>query len=151
MRRVLVPLAAVVVVASLAYAVAPPRSAAGYADRASSTLELLRSQVQTVRLWIEAVEDEEVTHLAASVAFNEAEEDARAESATFAAYDPPDPFAESEPVRQLVTTAGEDTVSLLGEVRVAAAADRWNRLPVLDLRLDVAQARLQEQAAEVRR
>lgn len=151
MRRVLVPLAAVVLVASIAYAVAPPRSAAAYAERASSTLELLRSQVQTVRLWIEALEDEQVTRLAASVAFDEAEEDARAESATFAAYDPPDRLAESEQVRQLVTTAGEDTVSLLGEVRVAAATGRWNRLPMLDPRLDVAQVRLQEQAAEVRR
>jgi len=148
MRRIIWLLASLVVVASLEYAVAPPRSAPAYSQRASSTLELLRSQVQTARLWIDAVEAGQVTRPAASVAFTEAEEDARTQAGAFAAYDPPEPLERTEPLRKLVTTAGDDTVSLLGEVRVAATTDQWGRLNELAPRLDEAQQRLEQQAAE---
>lgn len=150
-RALLLMLTAVVVVASLEYAVAPPRSASAYSERAASTLQLLRSQVQTVRLWIDAVEEGQVTRPAAGVAFTEAEEDARAASGSFAAYDPPEPLAQTEPLRKLVAIAGDDTVSLLAELRVAAATDQWDRVAQLRPQLDQAQRRLEQQAAEVTR
>lgn len=151
-RRLLTLLiAAVVVAVALEHAVAPPRSAPAYSQRASSTLEVLRSQVQTARLWIEAEQNDRVTRPAAGVAFTEAEEDARSQSGSFAAYDPPDPLAQTEPLRELVTTAGDDTVSLLGEVRVAAATGQWDRMAALAPRLDEAQQRLEQQAAEAAR
>ncbi len=148
MRRIIWLLASLAVVASLEYAVAPPRSAPAYSQRASATLELLRSQVQTTRLWIDAVEAGQVSRTAASVAFTEAEEDARTQAGAFASYDPPEPLERTQPLRELMTSAGDATVSLLSEVRVAATTDRWGRLEELAPRLDQAQQRLERQAAE---
>lgn len=148
MRRIGWLLALLAVVASLEYAAAPPRSAPAYSQRASATLELLRSQVQTTRLWIDALEAGKVTRPAASVAFAEAEEDARTQAGAFAVYDPPEPLERTQPLRELVSSAGDETVSLLGEVRVAATTDRWGRLAELAPRLDRCQKRLEQQAAE---
>ncbi len=145
MRRFLVLLTMAVVAVSLAYAVAPPRSAPAYADRASSTLQMWRSQTQTARLWIGAVEAGRATRTAARVAFVESEEDARREAAGFAGYTPPDPLTRTVPVRDQVTSAGDRVVGLLGQVRVAAETDQWQRLPALADRLD----RLQQQLAQL--
>jgi hypothetical protein len=123
---------------SLWYGHAPPRSEGAYRRQAASTVELLASQVGTARLWIDAVRAGRVTRPAASVAFREAEDDARSTTARFAGYDPPAGTA----VRDQVTAAAGDTVDALAAVRIAAHDGRWQHLGDLDGRLEQVTSRL---------
>jgi len=115
-----------VMLASLWYVQAPPRSAGAYRERAADAADALRSQVQTTRIWLRTVARDESTRQAASVGFREAEEDAAAVAAAFEGYDPP---SETDALRQAVSRAGDRTVASLAEVRIAAHRGEWQALP----------------------
>ncbi|GAA3343032.1 hypothetical protein GCM10020358_40200 [Amorphoplanes nipponensis] len=115
-----------VVMASLWFGHAPPRSAAAYARQGAETVGYLRSQTRTARLWVDAVASGSATHQAASVALREAEDDASATAARFAGWDPP---AGSDAVRATVTALGDEVTRRLAELRIAANRGRWADLP----------------------
>ena len=122
----LIGAATIIVVASLWYVQAPPRSPGGYRDRVSASAETLRSQVQTARLTIRAVRSGDSTHPAASVSLKEAEEDADKAAAAFAGYDPPRGTSD---LRSDLTTLGDEVTSALSDLRIAAARGEWQSLP----------------------
>ena len=138
MGRIAAMVAVVLVAGSLWYGHAPPRSAGAYRREAAATVELLGSQVGTARLWMTAVTGGRVTRSAASVGFREAEDDARATAARFAAYDPPP----ATDLREQVTGASAETVEALAALRIAARTGRWDRLGELDRRLGRVEKRL---------
>jgi hypothetical protein len=74
------------------------------------TVEFLRSQVQTARLWVEAVGRNDATHPAASVALQEAENDASATAGRFTGWDPP---AGADGIRDTVTSLGDEVIQAL--------------------------------------
>jgi hypothetical protein len=127
-RPVIAVAVTAVVMASLWFGHAPPRSAAAYARQAAQTVGYLRSQTQTARLWVDAVATAATTHQAASIALEEVEADATATVGRFAGWDPP-PGA--DPVRDTVTALGEEVTRTLGALRIAAHRDQWADLPRL--------------------
>jgi hypothetical protein len=119
------PAVAIVVVAALWYVQAPPRTVGDYRERAGMTIETLRSQVESARLWTGAVKDDRVTPQAATVAFREAEEDATAVASEFAAWDPP---GDTRDLRASITRLASDVIDVLAKLRIAAEDERWNAL-----------------------
>ena len=117
---------------SLWYGHAPPRSEGAYRRQAADTVELVASQVGTAQLWIEAVRAGRTTHPAASVAFREAEDDARSTTSRFSGYDPPP----GSGLRDRVTPVTSDAVEALAQVRIAAHEGRWRQLGDLGARLE---------------
>lgn len=113
---------ALVVLGSLWSGHAPPRSAVAYRQQAVQTLDYLRSQTQTARLWVEAVADGDSTHQAVTVALQEAEHDATATADRFAAWDPP---PGTDGVRDTVTGLGGDVVEALATLRIAVHRGQW--------------------------
>jgi type II secretory pathway component PulM len=84
-RSILFAAAAILIAVSVWYVVAQPRTAGDYRERAALTPQTLRSQVESARLWVEAVESDRVTRQPAAGAFREAEEDAAAAASAFSA------------------------------------------------------------------
>ncbi len=125
-KPVLVVAVASLILASLWYVQAPPRTAGAYRERAVKTAESLRSQVQTTRIWLSSLADDESTRPAASVAFREAEEDADKAAATFARYDPP---VGTDALRSRLTSLATEVTDALAQVRIAAHRGRWEKLP----------------------
>lgn len=118
--------AGLLVLACLWYVQAPPRSADAYRERAVKTAETLRSQVQTTRIWLRTVADDESTRPAASVGFREAEEDAGNAASTFESYDPP---TGTDALRRRLTTLAGEVTEALAQVRIAAHRGQWRELP----------------------
>lgn len=116
---------ALVVLGSLWFGHAPPRSPAAYRQQAVQTLDHLRSQTETARLWVDTVMEGDSTHQAATVAFQEAETDATATANRFAAWDPP---PGTDDVRHTMTELGDDVVDALATLRIAAHRDQWAEL-----------------------
>ncbi len=120
--------AAVAVLASLWYVEAPPRTVGDYRERTAMTAEALRSQVETARLWVRELEDGNATREAATVAFREAERDATAAAAEFAAWDP---RGGTRGIRSDLTTVASDVTDALAELRIAAEDGRWDKVAAL--------------------
>ena len=116
------------VVASLWFGHAPPRSVIAYRQQAVQTVEFLRSQIQTARLWVGAVGRDDTTHQAASVALQEAENDATATAGRFTGWDPP---VGADGVRETVSSLGDDVVRALAVLRIAAHRGQWAELDAL--------------------
>lgn len=135
---------AVVVVAALWYLQAPPRGVEAYRERAADTVQTLRSQVQTARLWSGEVQAGRVTRPAATVAFREAEEDAEAVASQFAGYVPP---PEAEPLRESVTSLSNEVTAALAALRFVAERGEWERLGQQTAPLDDIVRRLERLAA----
>lgn len=114
--------AAALLVGSVWFGQAPPRSPGAYEARAVQTATYLRSQVRTAGLWIQAVEDGRATHQAATVALDEAETDAINTAGRFAAWDPP---AGAELLRREVTGAATAATDTLASLRILANQGRW--------------------------
>lgn len=138
-------------VASIWYAVAPPRSQPTYRSEAVKTVGLLYSDVQTAKLWIDALAQDQVTQPAATVAFLEAESDANSQGSTFAGYDPPAPVSVTEQVRTRVAEATSATVDVLAAIRIAAKTEQWDRLPALRSDLTRVATQLETLKAELSR
>ena len=122
------PAIAIAVLVAVWYVAAPPRTVGDYRERSVMTLETLRSQVETARLWTRAIANDRVTRQAATVAFREAEEDASAAASEFAAWDP---RGDTRALRSTITTLGSDVVDSLAKLRIAAEDERWDELPRL--------------------
>ncbi len=118
----------VVVVASLWYVSAPPRSPDTYRERAAKTAATLSSQVQTARIWVRSSEDGEVTRQAATVGLREAEADANKAASKFETYDPPRGLVD---LRSRVSSLAADVTDSLATLRIATAHEQWSQLPRL--------------------
>jgi len=127
-RAFFAALGVAVVVAALWYVVAPPRGVDGYRERASSTAEALRSQVQTARIWLRTVARDDTLLTSASVGLWEAEEDASAVASGFEGYDPP---RGADELRADLSGLADETTSALGDLRIAAHRGDWGTLPRL--------------------
>jgi hypothetical protein len=101
----------------------PPRTEHSYRQRSASTVALLRSNVETTRLWLAAIDAGRATSNATRVALTETETDANSALTGYSGYQPPDPTTAD--VRGRVIALGDQVVALLGEIRVDARAGRW--------------------------
>lgn len=136
---------AALVLAALWFVHAPPRSPGAYREQAANTVEKLRSQVQSARLWVREVEAGRVLHPSATVGFQEAESDANKAVSEFEGYDPP---KRTRDLRTAVSSLGTETTTALAELRIAAHRGEWQHLrsvaaPLagLSARLDALQQR----------
>lgn len=132
--------------ACLWYLTAPPKGVDGYRERAASTAETLRSQVQTTRIWVESVEDGDTTHAAALIGFLEAEQDASAAASDFETYEPP---TGTFGLRSSLSALSSEVTDALGAVRIAGQQEEWDALGRLArplARLNTELARLEERA-----
>jgi len=128
-RGAVLALATLAVIAgALWYLQAPPRSAGAYRDRAANVVDSVHSQVQVARLWLGAVESGEVTHPAAIIALQEADDDAARALGDFEQLDPP---AGTDEVRHRVSTLTGEAGDALAQLRIAANRGEWQRLPRL--------------------
>ncbi|MDQ3875525.1 MAG: hypothetical protein M3322_08300 [Actinomycetota bacterium] len=118
----------IAVLAAIWYVAAPPRTVGDYRERSGMTVETLRSQVETARLWTRAVENDRVTREAATVAFREAEEDASAATSEFAAWDP---RGDTRDLRSRITRLASEVIDSLAKLRIAVEDGRWDALPRL--------------------
>lgn len=126
----------------------PPRTEDSYRRESASTLELLRSDVETANLWLESFDHRRVTSAAAEVALTETETDADRRASSYSSYQPPD--ASLTTVRADVSALADQVVTALGEIRVDVRADRWEQAVAArtDLeRLSRQLTRLQRQVA----
>lgn len=125
MRRVILAgVLALSLLGALWYGHAPPRSVTAYDHRAAQTVEYLRSQVQTARLWAGAVARGDATHQAVRVSLIEAEADATATTNRFAGWTPP----AGGGVRDAVLALAQRVVEALAQLRIVAEQDRWPEL-----------------------
>jgi hypothetical protein len=109
-------------VAALWYSQAPPRTSGAYEHEVGRTVELLRSQLRTAQEWARQVDESKTPLTTASVGFGEVEQDATNTANRFAGYQPPEG---QDRMRSRVTAIGDDVVSALSEIRIAAR--RGNR------------------------
>jgi hypothetical protein len=120
-------LAPVVIVAlvlgSLWYGHAPPRTLGAYEQQASLTAGRLHSQLETTRLWALELRRGRVTTRALVVAVQEAEDDAGVTLGRFAGYDPP---PGGDPIRARLMGLGSTAVEMLARMRIAAARGDWD-------------------------
>jgi hypothetical protein len=130
---------AAVVGVGLWYVVAPPRSVDGYRERASSTAEVLRSQVQTARIWLRTLARGDALRTSARVGLRESEEDASAAAEGFQRFDPP---VGTDAVRAGLSELSSQTTARLADIRIAADRGQWARLPQLGGRLPALADRL---------
>lgn len=131
--------AIIVLAAALWYLTAPPRSADAYRERAAATAKTLRSQVQSARIVVESLGDDQLPRAAALVGLEEAERDAGSAANQFEAYEPPEGTL---PVREELTGLASEAQGALGALRIAAQQDEWERLSRLAERLPTIAARL---------
>jgi hypothetical protein len=121
-------LGAVLLVLSVAGSVwwvqAPPRGPTAYRESTETTLRKLSSRSETARLWIEQFERGRVTESATAIALDEADRGATSALSQFESYDPPRGL---EPLRTEVAKLGNELTTALGDLRIAAHQDRWER------------------------
>ncbi len=116
------------VLASMWYVQAPPRTVGDYRERAAMTVETLRSQVESARLWVRTLEQERTTRQAAAVALREADEDASAAASEFAGWDP---RGDTRALRSEITALAADVTKALAALRISAEDGQWAALPQL--------------------
>ncbi len=114
-----------VVLASLWFGHAPPRSPAAYDREAGHTVSLMASQLRTGVLWSREHAAGEVTSAATEVALDEAVDDARNTLDRFTGYLPP---PGRHFLRTRVSEEGSAAVEQLGLMRIAAHEHDWARL-----------------------
>ncbi len=128
------------VAASVWWGIHPPRDASAYREESTRTVELLRSHVETARLWIEGVRDGKLSRAAASVALTEASADADTQASSYSSLDPND--AASKRIWSRVASMADGVSAALADLRVAARAGRWDDAEAMIPRLDRLSARL---------
>lgn len=136
----------VAVAAALWYVSAPPKGEDGYRDRLGSAAESVRSQVESARIWSEAFLAGDATTPATLVGFEEAERDSEAAASQLESYEPPQGLLG---LRSRFSSLTSEASAAIGELRIAAQLEEWDRiaelaepLPDLSARLD----RLEEKA-----
>lgn len=126
MRSFAVLVVALLALVSIWWLVHPPRDAPEYRERAAQTAELLRSQVQTARIWADAVGAGRVTHNAAAIGFADSERAAQSTAASLQSWDPP---PGTGALRERLTARAADTTAALGGLRIAAHRGDWEAVP----------------------
>jgi hypothetical protein len=106
------------------WALHPPRSEDHYRQESADTVELLRSNVETTRIWLDARAVDRTTSNAVEVALTETEGDADRTLSGYTAHQPPSPTTTE--LRSEVATIGDRVVTLLGQIRVDARSGRWD-------------------------
>lgn len=106
------------------WALHPPRSEDHYRQESADTAELLRSNVETTRLWLDARAADRVTSNAAEVALTETEGDADSTLSGYTAHQPPSQTATE--LRSEVAAIGDRAVTLLGQIRIDARSGHWD-------------------------
>ena len=147
-RLVVVMLVALLVAGAAWYGVAPPRSAAAYADRAEQTVEALQSQAASAALWVQAAATDRTTRATAVVALESLDADAQATAAKFAGWDPP---PGSDSVHDQVTDLAGQVTSALSALRVSVHRGEWAALTSVAAPLASLQPRLRSVLADLRR
>lgn len=104
------------------------------------TAEILRSNVQSTRIWARTLTRDDTLTTAAAVAFQEAEEDAAKAAASFSAYDPP---PGTDGLRSDLSALSNDVDEALGSVRIASQRSQWSRVPATAAALPRLAARLE--------
>ncbi len=140
-------LAVALVAASFWYVTAPPKGLDGYRERAGQRLETIRSQVQSSRIWLESLDDEEATRSATLVGLREAERDSSESQSDFQEQEAPDGTAR---LRARFGDVASRAVDALRALRVAAEQERWDELPRLAEPLPRIAADLERLEQEVR-
>ncbi len=125
----------------------PPRTDKGYRDRAVETVESLRSDVETARLWTEQIAKGRVTRGAASIAFEEASSGAQSTASQFEAWIPPAGMGD---LRTSVSDAASSVTDTLGRLHVAAERDEWRVVPSMRRDLAALASTLTRLASETR-
>lgn len=115
----------VIAAGALWYLAAPPKGEDGYRERAASSAETVRSQVQVARIWVETLEDAESTHAAVAVGLRQAEADALSAANQFESYEPPSGLVE---LRDRYSALATEATDALAALRVAAQDEEWERL-----------------------
>lgn len=139
--RWLTALVAVLLLASLWYIQAPPRSVDAFEQRVAHTAEGLRSQVESARIWAKAVEDGHATRPAASIGVAEADADAAELASDFAELQPP---RGTDRLRDALLRLARMATDALGAARIAADRGSWARVAALTSRLDGLSSRLDQ-------
>jgi len=137
------------VAGSVWWGIHPPRDTEGYRGESVRTLQMLRSHVETARLWAEGVEDDRVLRTAASVGLTEASTDADMQSSHYSSLDPGD--RESDRIWRKVSALADEAASALSDVRVDARVGRWHEVVAALPRLARLSDSLRELELEVRR
>jgi hypothetical protein len=140
--------AGVFVLGSFWYVQAPPRTVGDYRERAALTVETLRSQVESARLWVQALEEERTLRPTALVGLREADEDASTAAAEFAGWDP---RGDTRRLRSQIATLAAEVTDALGALRVEAEDGQWDALPELAAPLPRLSDRLQALAEQADR
>ena len=111
--------------AVLWYLTAPPKGEDGYRERAASSIETVRSQVQVARIWVETLEDGEATRAAVAVGLRQVEADALSAADEFESFEPPSGLLE---LRDRYAALSADATDALAALRIAAQEEAWERL-----------------------
>lgn len=122
-----------VLVLALWYTVWPPRTEQGYRGQAHQTVAKFRSEVATAWLWGREVAADRTFSTTASVGLAEMEADATGNLDQFSAYQPP---SDLRPLRADVVTLGDDVVSSLAALRIAARDGNADEVVALAGQLD---------------
>lgn len=125
---------------------APPRSADAYSKVAADTAAFLHSQLETARLWVES-HPQDAFDTSVVVGIEEAERDAVVTLERFAGHDPP---AGTNPLRTRLTALGQRATTLLGEMRIAAHRQDWDRVVRLSDAMARPSRRLEQVSVEAR-
>jgi hypothetical protein len=132
------------VLASLWYGHAPPRSAEAYDKQAGYTTAFLESQLRTAMVWSRQHQEGMVTGPATVVAVDEAVKDATTTLDRFTGYLPP---RGRDGLRTRISDAGSSAVEELGLMRVAAQRGDWAALYRLAHQAEGTAAQLSDVAA----
>lgn len=130
---------------SIWWGIHPPRTEHSYRQESAHSLQLLRSHVETARLWLDSVDAGKATSAAAEVALTETETDAERRAGSYSSYQPPDEAASK--IRTRVTSLAARVVATLGEIRVDAQAGRWDEAVAAESDLE----RLSDQLRDLQR
>ncbi len=133
---------------ALWFTVWPPRTENGYRDQALQTLDKLHSQVATTRLWGRELDRDHSFLRTVRVGLGEMESDATSTVDQFSAYQPP---AQERTMRSDVTEVGDQVVSALGELRIAARESRASAVVAKSRKLEKLLRRIEQVKGEVRR
>ncbi|MDQ4054342.1 MAG: hypothetical protein M3237_16785 [Actinomycetota bacterium] len=127
----------------------PPRDPHDYREESARTLQMLRSHVETARLWAEGVEDGRVLRTAASVGLTETSTDADAQSSRYSSLVPSD--RESTRIWRQVSSLSDEVASRLSDIRLDARVGRWHEVVAALPSLARLSDRLGDLEREVRR
>ncbi|HEY4377126.1 MAG TPA: hypothetical protein VGM93_08195, partial [Acidimicrobiales bacterium] len=148
-NRPTVAAAAIVTVLSLVLVgcVGPSRTETDYRRKAATTLDRVRSAVETTILGIEATERHHLPAAYVSVLLAEAEDDASAVDGTFRSIQPPDEH--SDALHKQATDLVSDAVDDLAQARIVARRGDLAALSPLLKGLRATAARLQQMSDRV--